>query len=231
MVRKDGSQEPNCVSVASVTARILVIDHDPAMRRLLMKALASILPLPLEISEAERAEDGIAAAQKISFSSAVVSFDRRALSANMEMVASLREAGIHGPIIATSATGSVTAAVEAIRAGVNDFVVKPFQPKEFARRMLARIREFESARIDVAQLPAHETEESFEGFIGVSSAMKEVYAQIERVAWKRSLRRGAAYPLAQSFGAVHRAELRRNPERTDGERNLRPCEGRLHLRA
>jgi two-component system repressor protein LuxO len=182
MVRKDGSAEPNCVSVASVTARILVIDHDPVTRRTLMAALASVSALPLEIVEAERAEDGIAAAQRATFSSAVVSFDRRALSANMEMVAELREAGIHGPIIATSSTGSVTAAVEAIRAGVNDFVVKPFQPKEFARRMLARVREYESARVAVAEIPGHETEESFEGFIGASNAMKDVYAQIERVA-------------------------------------------------
>ncbi len=182
MVRKDGSQEPNSVSVASLAARILVIDHDPAARRLLAKALAGISPLPLEITETERAEDGIAAARKASFCSAVVCFDRRALSANMEMVAALREAGIHGPIIATSSTGSVTAAVEAIRSGVNDFVLKPFQPKEFARRMLARIREYESARMAMAEVPAHETEESFEGFIGTSGAMKEVYAQIERVA-------------------------------------------------
>jgi two-component system repressor protein LuxO len=182
MVGNIGSQEPNRVSVASASARILVIDHDPAARRLLMKALASASSLPLEIAEFERAEDGITAAGSAAFAAAIVSFDRRALSANMEMVANLREAGIHGPIIATSSTGSVTAAVEAIRAGVNDFIVKPFQPKEFARRMLARMREYESARIAIAKLPAHETDESFEGFIGASPAMKDVYAQIERVA-------------------------------------------------
>ncbi|HRF08794.1 MAG TPA: sigma-54 dependent transcriptional regulator [Xanthobacteraceae bacterium] len=182
MVGNIGSQEPNRVSVASASARILVIDHDTAARRLLMKALASASPLPLEIAEFERSEDGIAAAGSSAFAAAVVSFDRRALSANMEMVANLREAGIHGPIVATSSTGSVTAAVEAIRAGVNDFIVKPFQPKEFARRMLARMREYESARISIAEVPPHETEESFEGFIGASPAMKEVYAQIERVA-------------------------------------------------
>jgi len=182
MVRKDGSKEPNSVSVASASARILIVDHDPATRRILMKALAGISPLPLEIEEAERAEDGIAAARKSIFGAAVVTFDRRALSANMEMVAHLREAGIHGPIVATSSTGSVTAAVEAIRSGVNDFVVKPFQPNEFARRMLARIREYESSRVAIAEIPAHETAESFEGFIGTSAAMKEVYAQIERIA-------------------------------------------------
>ena len=182
MVRNNGSQEPERVSVASASACILIIDHDPATRRLLMKALASVSPLPLQIAEFERSEDAVAAARSVAFGAAVVSFDRRALSANMEMVANLREAGIHGPIIATSSTGSVTAAVEAIRAGVNDFIVKPFQPKEFARRMLARMRECESARLAIAQVPPHETDESFEGFIGASPAMKDVYAQIERVA-------------------------------------------------
>jgi two-component system repressor protein LuxO len=182
MVRKESSQELGRVSVASAFARILVIDHDPATRRTLMAALASVSALPLEISEFERAEDGLAAARSAAYGAAVVTFDRRALSANMEIVAALRAAGIHGPIIATSATGSVTAAVEAIRAGVNDFIVKPFQPKEFARRMLARMREFEAARVAIAELPAHETEESFEGFVGNSPAMKDVYAQIERVA-------------------------------------------------
>jgi two-component system repressor protein LuxO len=182
MVRKDGSKEPMCVSVASAASRILVIDHDPATRRTLAAALASVSTLPLEIAEAERAEDGIEAARNASFAAAVVSFDRRALSANMELVGALRDAGIHGPIIATSSTGSVTAAVEAIRAGVNDFVVKPFQPKEFSRRMLARMREYESARVAIGEAPSHQTDESFEGFIGASPAMKELYAQIERVA-------------------------------------------------
>jgi two-component system repressor protein LuxO len=181
---KDGSQEPN--SVALVQTRVLVIDHDPATRRVLAKALAAVSALPLEIIETERAEDGIAAAKLASFDAAVVSFDRRALSANMEMVGNLREAGIHGPIVATSSTGSVTAAVEAIRAGVNDFIVKPFAPKEFARRMLARIREYESHRVAIATTPAHETDESFEGFIGVSPAMKDIYAQIERVATSKA---------------------------------------------
>ena len=70
MVRKDGSQEP---SVASVRARVLVIDHDPATRRVLAKALASVSPLPLEIIEVERAEDGVAAARQASFGAAIVS--------------------------------------------------------------------------------------------------------------------------------------------------------------
>ena len=182
MVRNNGSSEPNRVASASQPARVLVVDHDPPPRRLLAKALASVSPLPLEIVEAERAEDAVAAARKASFAAAVVNFDRRALSANMEMIAGLREAGIHGPVVATSSTGSVTAAVEAIRAGVNDFVVKPFQPKEFARRLLARLREHDTHRVAVAEMPAHETDETFEGFIGASGTMKEVYAQIARIA-------------------------------------------------
>jgi two-component system repressor protein LuxO len=35
-------------------------------------------------------------------------------------------------------------------------------------------------------VPSHETEETFEGFIGASPAMKEIYAQIERVATSKA---------------------------------------------
>jgi two-component system repressor protein LuxO len=180
MVSKNGSQEP--CGVASVSARVLVIDHDPAVRRLLRAALAAAASLPLEIAEFESTSEGIAAARGTGFGAAVVSFDRQSLSDNLDAIAAFRQAGILGPIIATSATGSVTAAVEAIRAGANDFVVKPFRAKEFARRMIARIRESESQ----PALPAPDFETAFEGFIGASPAMRDVYAQIARVSPSRA---------------------------------------------
>ena len=58
-----------------------------------------------------------------------------------ELIALLRQIGVLGPILALSRNGSVKNAVEAIRAGADDFVVKPCQPVEVARRLIAKIDE------------------------------------------------------------------------------------------
>jgi hypothetical protein len=89
MVIKDGSQEPN--SVASAQARILVIDHDPATRRVLAKALASVSPLPWKSSKPNAWKRDCRGKQL--FGAAIVSFDRRAFGQHGNG-RKLRETGI-----------------------------------------------------------------------------------------------------------------------------------------
>jgi two-component system repressor protein LuxO len=82
--------------------------------------------------------------------------------------------------VATSQNGSVKTAVEAIRAGADDFLVKPYQPAEAARRLLAKIGE---ARRPISLLrESSRPRDGFQNFIGSSPAMRTLYEHIRRVA-------------------------------------------------
>jgi two-component system repressor protein LuxO len=94
----------------------------------------------------------------------------------------LRHGGIIGPIFATSRQGSIAHAVEAMRAGAADFIVKPFHSREFARRLASRLNEISHQEISGRPLDGGAESENFEGFIGEARAMRVVYDQIKRIA-------------------------------------------------
>ena len=168
-----GSQEP---------VRVLVIEDDPAIRRLTAAALASHQNL-VHIREAASFAEGETWLREEHFSAAVLSLDGAA-SGNgspSELIAALREAGVLGPIVATSRKGSVAVAVEAMRGGAGDFVVKPYHPADLARRLANLIR-MEATYELPALAPDAPPLEGFEGFLGASPAMCDVYDQIVRIA-------------------------------------------------
>ncbi|HEX5777996.1 MAG TPA: sigma-54 dependent transcriptional regulator, partial [Xanthobacteraceae bacterium] len=111
-----------------------------------------------------------------------------------ELIALLRQIGIGGPILALSRNGSVKNAVETIRAGADDFVVKPYQAADVVRRLIAKIDEPTSIPLVRAKagtqrwIPAYagmsgkQDARQFYNFVGTSPAMLSLYAQIERVA-------------------------------------------------
>jgi two-component system repressor protein LuxO len=168
MVCKRGSAEP---------VRVLIIEDDPTIRRLSAAALVAQQNSQIRVREAASIAEGIALVRDEAFAAAIISLDH-AIEIT-ECIASLREAGLTGPMIVTSSTGSVAVAVEAVRAGAADFLVKPFQPAELAKR-LANAMRMESAHELPAGEPAQDFE-GFEGFIGASGAMQAIYEQIERI--------------------------------------------------
>ena len=89
-------------------------------------------------------------------------------------------------VIATSGAGSVSLAVEAMRRGAVDFVLKPYTPDALARRLAPRFAEIaeREAAEPVAERPEQRTD--FGGFVGSSPAMLSLYAEIERIAPSRA---------------------------------------------
>ncbi len=167
-----GSPEP---------VRVLVVDDDPAVRRLLASALASLSSAPALIREATSIAGAIAAAQESVLHAAVVCLDLRGAAGS---IAALRRAGIRGPILATSRQGSVSVAVDAMRNGADDFVVKPFHPADLARRLALALEAFGARDSANGSMPidALFPADGFEGFIGASEPMLALYDQIVRVA-------------------------------------------------
>ena len=91
-------------------------------------------------------------------------------------------------VIAITANGSVNRAVEAMRAGAHDFLVKPFDEGRFlsaVQNALAEATPRDAAKPDTgsatqARDPAEVSENS--GFIGTSDAMRRIHSTIGSVA-------------------------------------------------
>lgn len=85
------------------------------------------------------------------------------------------------PVVVVTAFGSVSAAVDAMRAGAHDFIVKPFDIEAVAIA-LRRTIEHVSLRSEVARLrEVVHLGTQFGALIGNSSVMREVYDIITRV--------------------------------------------------
>ena len=89
------------------------------------------------------------------------------------------------PVIVMTAHGSVTTAVDAMRGGATDFLVKPF-PAERLVVTLANALERASLKREVASLAAGAPRRAFAGFIGAAPAMQAVYRIIENAAASRA---------------------------------------------
>lgn len=101
--------------------------------------------------------------------------DRDGLDVMAEMLAARPETRV----LVITADGSINRAVEAMRAGAHDFLVKPFDET----RLVSSVR---NALASVGQAPpgARSAElpgGAFQGFIGSSPAMREIYGRITSI--------------------------------------------------
>jgi two-component system repressor protein LuxO len=168
MMPFEGPEEP------APPRRVLVIESEPAARRTAMKALTMVGMC----SEATSLDEGLAALDQRDPDLIVLSLDGTA--APEEAIDLIRFSGYEGPILATSARLSLGLAVEAMRAGASDVAAVPLSPAEWARRAARLLADERPVVKPVAREARSETD--FEGFIGSSPAMRELYEQIRRVA-------------------------------------------------
>jgi len=90
------------------------------------------------------------------------------------------------PVVVATADGSINRAIEAMRLGAYDFLVKPMAPS----RLIAIIKSATEAGPAKSAQPPIKAEapstEGFMGFVGTSEPMQRVYRQIENVARSRA---------------------------------------------
>ncbi|MFL1877315.1 sigma-54-dependent transcriptional regulator, partial [Hansschlegelia beijingensis] len=90
-------------------------------------------------------------------------------------------------VVATSGAGSVALAVEAMRRGAVDFVLKPYSPETLARRLAPRLEERRQRAEDPAEAgPDPDEPRDFAGFVGRSAPMQALYGEIARIAPSRA---------------------------------------------
>ncbi|MBL9147296.1 MAG: response regulator [Phycisphaerae bacterium] len=114
------------------TLRVLLVDDSKTMRNI-QRAMFS----QFGITEIEEAQDGQDALSKIgAFRPTLVLVDwNMPVMDGLAFVKNVRERGMTMPIIMVTTEGEKTKVITAIKAGVNNYVIKPFTPEVLAQRV------------------------------------------------------------------------------------------------
>ncbi|WP_425091185.1 sigma-54-dependent transcriptional regulator [Tropicimonas sp. S265A] len=152
---------------------ILLIEDTPSLQMVYEALLRSA---GLSVYSAGTAQEGEALFQEISPRVIVLDLmlpDRDGL----ELMQSFLAKAPDTQVIVITANGSINRAVEAMRAGAHDFLVKPFDESRFVAAVENAF--VEGARLARDMPPAKDA--GYHGFIGRSPEMQEVYRRIDSV--------------------------------------------------
>jgi two-component system repressor protein LuxO len=193
--------------MAAVAARILIVEDTPTQAEV---ARALLRDLGHEIRVAETGAAAIAQALEWRPDAILMDIELPDFS-GFEAMRRLRAEGAEAAVIVVTAHGSVNHAVEAMREGAVDFIVKPFA-KARLTVTLQNALEKRALASELKQVKAQLARDRFQGFIGASAPMQAVYRTIESVAASRANvfitgESGTGKELAAE--AVHRASPRR----------------------
>jgi two-component system NtrC family response regulator len=166
------------MTAPATTRRVLVVDDDPVMLRVASALLAAE---GLEVARAASGEEAMSAVARGRFD-LVLSDVKLPGVTGLELVRQVHALSAETPIILMTAFASVNSAVEAMRAGASDYIVKPFEPDDLKLRVRKALRfvrlENENRRLrqDLG------TSAASARLIAASPAMRAVAATIAKLA-------------------------------------------------
>ena len=160
------------------TARILVIDDDAEVRYSLNRVLSG---QNFAVVEAADGAAGVAAVKRQPPD--VVLLDNRMTGmTGLETLQHIRAANPRQLVIFMTAYGTAQTAIEAMKYGAYDYVVKPFDPPKLLALVEGALRTQADIRSAGGIPPALDTEEHKEGIVGQSAVMQSVFKVIGQVA-------------------------------------------------
>jgi two-component system response regulator AtoC len=166
--------------------RILIVDDEKNIRESLRKycGLESI-----EAVCSGSAEEALAILEEESFDVLVTDLKLRGADSGMDgqaLLEAVQEKGFPVPVIMISAHGQISDAVNALKAGARDYLVKPFDPAELVIKLRALVEdrrrenlietESRSRRLEARRKPGSG------GMIGESEVMRGLIAGIDKIA-------------------------------------------------
>ena len=158
---------------------VLVVDDEPGMRNFLVKTL---LPRCHSVLEAGSAEEGATILQAVHVDLIVLDISLPGRS-GVSWLKELREQAFSGQVILITAFADLDTAIEALRAGASDFILKPFRVPQ----ILNAIKHcFESSRLKrenyVLKRSLAVRHDGDSGLVGNSTAMVALSQSLGRVA-------------------------------------------------
>jgi DNA-binding NtrC family response regulator len=160
--------------------RILVVDDEEKLRRVIELQLSAA---GFEVEKAGSAEEAMKLVDRADL---VVTDLKLPGMDGLELLAAIRRQNMQVPVIVMTAFGTIEVAVEAMKAGAVDFLLKPFS-LDHLMAVVQKALEVRALRDENRQLREELGKRyQFDNIIGRSPVMQEVFATIERVAPTRA---------------------------------------------
>ncbi|MDX2217477.1 MAG: sigma-54 dependent transcriptional regulator [Burkholderiales bacterium] len=163
----------------------LVVDDEPGMRNFIERSLKERCGM---VASAASAEEGAKLVERQHFDLIILDI---ALPGKhgVEWLNELRAQGFTGDVILITAFSSIEMAIDALRAGASDFILKPFRVDQLLTAIkrcvdrAALARQNFVLRREVAEITGTE---GIEGLVGVSDSMRSLTQVIKRLAPMRT---------------------------------------------
>src|SRR5438552_1971445 len=155
--------------------RILLVEDEEKLRRVIELQLASA---GFEVDKTGAAEEAL----KIVDRADMVLTDLRLPGMDgLQLLGLIRRQNAHVPVIVMTAFGSIETAVESMKAGATDFVLKPFS-LDHLMQVISKALEVRALRDENRKLKEELGRKyEFDNIIGRSQPMQDIFATIERV--------------------------------------------------
>ena len=163
-----------------MSSRILIVEDEDRLRRVIELQLRSA---GYEIEMAATAELAMTAAERADM---ILTDLRLPGMDGLAFIGQLRQRQITAPVVVMTAFSSVETAVEAMKAGAQDFLPKPFS-MDHLMTVVAKALEVRSLRNENRQLREQlGAKYDVSSIVGSSEGMREVLAMVQRVAPTRA---------------------------------------------
>lgn len=169
--------ETSLTASAPKAATILLIDDDPEVRYSLSRVLSS---RNYHILEASSGEQGIAIVKKSP--PALVFLDvRMGGMSGIEALQHIRSANPQQMVILMTAFGTAQTAIEAMKYGAFDYIMKPFDPQKVLTLAENALKTHADIRAASDYKPIITNDDLKEGIVGTSQPMQDVFKIIGQV--------------------------------------------------
>ncbi|MGH7229348.1 MAG: sigma-54-dependent transcriptional regulator [Nitrospiraceae bacterium] len=168
---------------------ILVIEDDPSDTELMLHAIEQAglkaLQGELEIEVRATAEGGIRMLSERPVDLVLTDMVLPGMD-GLDLVSHIQELDRHLPVLVVTRMSGVPTAVEAMRRGAYDYILKPVNPQELGMRLHRAIRLSEIFRRNSALERSTRQDSQAGSLVGTSGAFQEVMRQIREAALVRS---------------------------------------------
>ncbi len=160
--------------------RILVVEDEEKLRRVIELQLLST---GFDVDKAASAEEGL----KICDRADLVLTDLKLPNMDgLQLLGLIRRQNAQVPVVLMTAFGSVETAVQAMKAGATDFLLKPFS-LDHLMQVVYKALEMRALRDENRQLKEELGRRyEYDNIVGRSQPMQEIFATVERVAPTRA---------------------------------------------